>query len=196
VSELLSVLSGVAMLVFVVMYLRQIVLGASTPNPGTWIIWSTVMAMNTASYYFVVGENLWTVLMPVIITLGTLAILAYSCVAGRLGRVGAIEIIVLLLAGAVGIFWATTRDPVASNVMMQIVLIVSFIPTVVGLLRGELRETHLSWDCAVLSYGLLIASVLCTSNWTWVQLAFPFLNGIVGNGSVAIAARMTVASKC
>lgn len=190
-SELFSILSGLAMVCFVVVYIRQIVVGASTPNPGTWIIWFVVMAMNTVTYYFVTGESLWPLLTPAVVTTGLLFILAYSCVVGRFGRVGATEIVVLSLAGVVGVFWTTTKDPVMSNMMLQIVLAVSFIPTLFGLLRGELREASLSWDCAVLSYGLLMASVLSSANWTWAQLAYPFLNGVVGNGSIAIATRMT-----
>jgi hypothetical protein len=189
-SELFSVLSGLAMLAFVAVYMWQTVLGVSTPNPGTWIIWSVVMAMNTASYYLITGENLWPLLTPVVINIGLLLILAYSCRAGKLGRVGATEIVVLLLAGVVGVFWTVTKNPVISNLMIQVVLTVSFIPTVFGLLRGELREASLSWDCAVLSYGFLLASVLCSSNWSWAQLAYPFFNGVLGNGSVAIATRI------
>lgn len=178
------------MLAFVVVYMRQVAVGASTPNPGTWIIWFVVMAMNTVTYYFVAGKSLWPLLTPVVITSGLLLILAYSCIVGRLGSVGATELIVFSLAGVAGVFWSITKDPVMSNMMMQIVLFVSFIPTLFGLLRGELREAPFSWDCAVLSYVLLLASILSSVNWTWAQLVYPFLNGVVGNGSIAIATRM------
>jgi len=99
--------------------------------------------------------------------------------------------VVLFLSCVVGIFWKTTGDPVVSNLMMQIILVISFVPTLVGLIKRRLREKSLSWNLAVLSYCFLIVSIVSGSSWTWAQLAYPFFNGIVGNGSVAIASILT-----
>ena len=186
-SETLATLSGLVMIVVVVFYFMQVAGGSSTPNPATWFIWLVVMAMNVVTYYFVSNGNFWPVLTPSIITLGILLIFIYSFNKGRLGKLGWMEWMTLGLAVVVGIFWQVTKDGTASNLMMQIILLIAFVPTVIGVISGKLKEKPLSWITAVISYVLLIASILCNDDWTWVQLAYPFFNGIVGNGSVALA---------
>lgn len=190
-SELFSVLSSVTMISVIFIYFGQVIGGVSTPNPATWITWFVVMAINTVTYYFVSQGSIWQILTPFVITCGILIILVFSLVKGKFGRIGTIDVIILSLSVVVGIFWKITRDPIASNLLMQVILVVSFVPTVVGLLKGRLREKSLSWNLAVLSYGFLIASIVSSSEWNWTQLAYPFLNGIVGNGSVAITAILT-----
>jgi hypothetical protein len=115
-----------------------------------------------------------------------LIILVFSLAKGKFGRLGSIDILIFLLSVFVGILWKVTKDPVVSNLFMQAILLFSFVPTVVGLWKGRLREKSLSWNLAVLSYCFLIASILSSPSWNWVQLAFPFFNGINGNGSVAV----------
>jgi hypothetical protein len=184
--HLLSSASGLLMVAVTIVYLRQVIRGSSTPNPATWFIWLIVMSLNTLTYYFVSRGNIWNVLTPSAITLGVLLIFSYSFVAGKLGRVGALEVATFLLAVVVGIFWLTTNNSEASNLMMQIILLISFVPTIVGLVRGELKERALPWGLGVLSYGFLIAAILVGSEWTWVQLAYPLVNGVAGNGAVVL----------
>lgn len=190
-SEMFSVLSSLVMVAVVFVYFSQVVGNASTPNPSTWITCFGVMAMNTVTYYFVSQQSVRQIMTPLVITCGMLIILAFSLVKGKFGRVGAIDILILLLSVFVGILWKITKDPVVSNLFMQAILLFSFVPTVVGLWKGRLREKSLSWNLAVLSYCFLIASILSSPGWNWVQLAFPFINGVIGNGSVAVTIFLT-----
>jgi hypothetical protein len=190
-SDLFSSLSGLTMAIVAFVYFAQVVSGASTPNPATWLIWLVAMTMNTITYYFVSHGNVLQIITPLVITCGILLIVLFSLVKGKFGRVGAVDMVVLFLSCVVGIFWKTTGDPVVSNLMMQIILVISFVPTLVGLIKRRLREKSLSWNLAVLSYCFLIVSIVSGSSWTWAQLAYPFFNGIVGNGSVAIASILT-----
>jgi len=189
VSEILSILSGLMMAGVIAFYLRQVVNASSIPNPATWFIWFVVLGLNTVTYYFVSRGNIWRVITPAVTTAGILVILIYAFAKGRIGKVGTVEVVCLCLATVIGIFWKTTKDSNLSNLMLQIVLLISFVPTVVGLLRGNLREKSPPWDLAVLSYSLLIISILIGRSWTWIQLAHPIINGIVGNGSIAFIVR-------
>jgi len=185
-SETFSVLSGLVMVAVVFIYFSQVVGNASTPNPSTWVTCFGVMAMNTVTYYFVSQHSIRQIMTPLIITCGMMIILAFSLVKGKFGRIGSVDILIFLLSVFVGILWKITEDPVVSNLFMQAILLLSFVPTVVGLWKGRLREKSLSWNLAVLSYCFLIASILSSPGWNWVQLAFPFVNGVIGNGSVAL----------
>jgi hypothetical protein len=190
-SELFSSLSGLTMIVAVSIYFVRVVGGTVTPNPTTWMIWLVVMTMNTVTYYFVSQGNFLQIITPLAVACGTLLVVLFSFLKGKFGKIGKIDVIVLCLSCAVGIFWKTTGDPVVSNLMMQIILLISFIPTVVGLIKGRLREKCLVWNLGVLSYCFLMVSILLSPSWTWTQLVYPFLNGVVGNGSVAVVVFLT-----
>lgn len=187
-SEFFSVLSGLAMIGVVVFYFRQITKGQSTPNPATWIISLVVMIINTLTYYFVSQKNVWLILTPSTIILGIVLIIIYSSIVGKLGKIGVVEIIAFLLAIAVGLFWQITKNSVVSNLMMQAIFIIGVIPTVIGVAKGNLKESPVSWTIAVVSYLFLIASILSRSEWTWAQLGYPIINGIFGNASVVVIA--------
>lgn len=189
-SDILALLSGLVMISVAFIYLKQVYDGKSIPNPATWIIWFAAMALNTSTYYFISHQSILAVLTPGSITLGILVILIYSSSKGRIGKVGFVEIVVLIASVITGIFWGITKDSALANLILQGIFLISFIPTVVGLLKGELKEGTASWNAAVLSYLLLIASVLTSTEWDWVQLAYPILNGVIGNGSVALIARL------
>ena len=186
-SETLAVLSSMVMIAVIVIYFRQLIKGHSTPNPATWFIVVVVMALNTGTYYFVTQGNLWKIASPTVLTLGLLFVLVYSYITGKLGKLGVVEWLTLLLCVPVGIYWRISEDAKIANLMMQIILLVSFVPTVVGLLRGNLREKATSWMTALLAYFLLIGSVLSSATWEWMELAYPLINGIAGNSSVLVA---------
>lgn len=189
-QEILATLSSVVMMAVVFIYYKQVSSGGSTPNPATWFICLVVMTMNVVTYYSVSNDNVWPVLTPTVITFGIMFILIYSSCKGRLGKLGWVEWLTLCLAVVVYIFQKVTGDNANSNLMIQVILLISFVPTIVGILRGQLKEKMFSWLTAIVSYVFLIASILCNTEWTWTQLAYPFVNGIIGNGSVALAAHL------
>lgn len=189
-SEFFSVLSGITIAVVPILYLRQVIKGISIPNPATWLICLITFGLNTATYFFVVEKNVWKILLPSTILLGIIVVFSYSLIKGKFARIGIIEIISVLLAIGIGILWKTTKDAVLANLALQVVLVISFLPTVIGLLRRTLREGPLPWRIGVLSYVFLIIAIILDWQGNWAELAYPFLNGILGNGSVAVISQI------
>ena len=74
--------------------------------------------------------------------------------------------------------------------MIQIVFVVSFIPTVYGLYIGELKEKAFPWWLAVSAYVIQILLLTISFSGDWLELLFPFANGVLGNGSVAVLATL------
>lgn len=184
-TEAFSLIANLLIIVVMATYLHKVVSGTTTPNTATWLIWLVVMTINTLTYYQVVGGNLKEVGISALATAGIIAIFVYSLFRGKFSRIGAIDGVVLALAIVIGAIWQTTGDAVLANLALQVVLLISFIPTAHGLVTGILRDHPLPWVIAVLSYCFQVLTVLSgAEGWTWPELAFPILNGIIGNGSV------------
>lgn len=187
-SEFWSIISSLTACCSIFFYLKQVKHASSTPNPATWLIVFVVISINTATYYFLNHKNIWSILMPIILTAGIGITIIYSFFKGRIAKVGAVEVAALVGSLIVGIIWKTTADEKMANLLMQVILVSSFIPTLIGLAKKKIKEESFAWNLAVISYFFLMLSVISKPEWEWAQLAYPFFNGIMGNGSVAILA--------
>lgn len=170
-------------------YLRQVVRGRSTPNPATWLIWLVIGLINATTYFLVVEGNLLRSLSLILVNLGILVITLYSFFRGKFSPIGATELSCLSMGLAVGVLWQVTGNPILANLTLQVVYLISFVPTILGLHRGRLYERPWPWVLAVGTYVFMILAVV--ASWrrdSWVALAHPVLNGLLGNGLVAFYA--------
>ncbi len=186
-AQVLSTLASLTLVVVVFLYLRQVVRGSSVPNPATWLIWVVVSTMNTITYFSVVHGNVFEWTITLVATLGLTAIFLYSLIRGKFGRIGEEEILCTALAFGIGIFWRTTGDAIMANIFLQAIFLISFLPTMIGLVRGTLREKPLPWTLATIAYSLLILAIL--ADWedgSGYKLIHPIVNGLIGNGGAAL----------
>lgn len=184
-SQLFSLGAGLFACASMSLYFLQVVRGGSVPNPATWIIWLIIGLINTATYFFVVGGSWVQSLALIVVTTAIFAVTIYSIIRGKFAKLGFLEKICLVFAVLIGAIWQVTGDPNLSNLILQVVYIISFIPTVVGLHNGALREQPWPWVLSLGCYTLMIAAVI--SNWStasWVALAHPIINGLIGNSIV------------
>lgn len=191
-SEFFSILAGVLMVLVTILYFRQLRRGTSTPNPATWLIWVVVLGMNSASYFRVVGNDPIKALLSIVATFGLSVIFVYALFAGKFGKLGWVDKLALCLSIIIGIVWKTHGDARLANAAMQLVLLISFIPTIVGLLKKELEEAPPPWDVAILSYLCLVTAIILDweNSGGWLALAYPIVNGIIGNGIVDVIIRV------
>ncbi len=184
-SQLFSFGASIFACISMSLYFFQVVKGGSVPNPATWIIWLIIGLINTATYFFVVGGSWVQSLALIVVTTAIFLVTFYSIIRGKFARLGFLEKICLALAVLVGAIWQVTGDPHLSNLILQVVYVISFIPTIVGLHNGELREQPWPWVLSLGCYTLMIAAVI--SDWSdtsWVALVHPIVNGLIGNSIV------------
>lgn len=184
-----SLIANVLMVIVLTIMFRRIIRGTTDPNPITWFIWVVVMTMNVFSYHVIVKGNWTEMVLAIVTTLGVISIFGYSLWKGKFQRVEVADGIALVLAVIVGVVWKTTENVVLSNAALQVVLLISFLPTIRGIYQEEIKDHPLPWTIAVVSYGFQILTVLSSSaGWHWAELCYPIVNGILGNGSVAVVA--------
>ena len=186
-SQILALSASLCFIVVVVTYLGQVVTGDSVPNPATWFIWAVAISLNAATYVLVLQGDWLKSSISIIAAIGITTIFIYSLIRGKFAPLGKIEVFVLFLCVGIGVFWRVSENASLSNLALQIILAISFAPTIKGLLEGSLREKQLPWVIATFSYILQILSIFADwENQTWVAVAFPVVNGIIGNGSVLV----------
>jgi len=147
-----------------------------------------VCSSDLFSYFSVVGGNLFKSFVTVVAAIGLTVIFIYALRTGKFGRLGRVEFISFALAVAIGIVWKTTGNPILANLSLQAVLMISFYPTINGLIKRELREKPLPWVLAVSAQIFQILSIVLDwqTSGGWPSLVYPILNGVLGNGSVAV----------
>jgi hypothetical protein len=163
--------------------------GKIDPNPAMFFIRAVVAWLNLATYF--IGSHTTIIRSSVLIvsTISLTILFFLSLWLGRLKMVGRIEITCLLLTFATGILWKLTADPVVANLIMQGILVMSFIPSWTRTYRFEERNRPLTWIFAVIAYVFMTAALLVDPNgYKPFQLVNPLIPGICGNGILALLA--------
>ncbi len=185
--ELILQLLGSLILVLVYfLYLKQIIKGESTPNPATWLVWFVIMGINTITYFKVVNEDYFKTAIVVVGFSGITAIMLYSFIKGKFSKLSNLDLFLLIISLIIGLFWITGTSATLSNLLLQVLIFISFLPTAVGLIKNKLKEKHLPWTLASIAYILQTISLLLDWNGDYYQLFLPIINGILGNGLIPV----------
>ena len=186
-SSVFGLTGGVIAVVAYGFYFRQILKSQSTPNPSSWGIWSLAGLINAFTYFSVTGKDIWQSLIVMAVLLSTLTIFIYSFSKGKFTKISSIEIVVFILAIVIGIFWHITSDDRLSNLFLQGIYVISYVPTIFGVLRGSAKENLTSWTIIFMAYVFSTLSIIYGNHADWVAFVNPLVNGLLGTGFVISA---------
>ena len=146
-------------------YNKDVFVGGTRPNAATWFLWSLVTLVNTTSYY---GMKVKWATLVVMVSDTTLCIATFTFLlfAGKFGRLNRGNwIVVWLSVGAVVLWKATSaRD---GNMMVQIPMILSFLPILNDARKGKTIEDPWVWVLFTSSF-IINFVVVC---FTWLHRA-------------------------
>lgn len=129
-KEALAIIAAVLAVVGNISYLRDVVKGVVQPHPYTWFIWS-IVSMTTFFGGLAGGAGIGA--LPTGVAEGfTILIFLFSLKCFFKGGVGVIRTIdhYFLAAALIGLIpWFYTKDPTISVVIVVLIDIVAFIPT-------------------------------------------------------------------
>lgn len=182
----LQIIGSSLLILVYLFYLKQTVKGESTPNPGTWVVWFVIMGINTFTYFKVVNDDILKTAIVFVGFLGITSIMLYSLIKGKFAKLAKIDLILLTLSIIIGIFWQISDNAKLSNLFLQIIIFISFLPTAIGLAQNRLKEKHWPWTLAAIAYSLQTVSLLINYDGNLYQLFLPIINGILGNGLIPI----------
>jgi len=187
-KEALNVLSSLMLIGVYVLYIKQTRDDISTPNPATWSIWLFTSIMNAFSYFSVVHENMWEMVYVGTATVLMVITFFFSFINGKFTKLKRKEIFALISAIIVFVLWkvSETIDVVMANILMQIVFVISFHITAERINDGTAKEKYPPWLLAVGAYIVAIISLTIDFDGNWTKLVYPTVNGVGGNGYIAI----------
>lgn len=186
-AGLFTVISGVLMIASIAIYLVRLFRGVTTLNPVTWVINAIAMTLNNLTFNDIVRGNAFENVPGLLVNASFFLIVAHAFIKGHAKLVRG-DVYVFILAAAIGMVWWISGDAFIANVALQVIFLISFWPTFIGLLEGR-RDHPIPWLLAVASYGFQILTIVTNRpDWTWHSLVFPVVNGLFGNGSIAFAA--------
>lgn len=183
-TQILALITILLNLVATVIYVKQIIKNKSTPNPSSWAIWLIVNLVNLITYFIIVEKSIWIAFASITSTIVVLFIFLLSLIKGKFTKLNPVDVISLVIAIGIGIVWKVSGNAIVSNIALQIIFIISFIPTIRGLLKKTAKEKALPWFLGTLAYILQIIIVLFNSISVWA-LVFPLIQ-IIGQGTIAL----------
>lgn len=191
-SDVLSILASMTLLGVVWMYYHQVKASKSVPNPATWLLWTSAGFINMITYDATTGGYTTQWLISLVMTAGLGFMFCHCWWRGKFSRMGGWEYLALSGCIALALYWVLSgAEKTEINNYVQVVLVISFIPTIHKLIKRETVEAYPAWTLAVLAYGLQIFGILSDPSWRVDALWFPLINGIVGNGSVLVVIYLT-----
>lgn len=188
VSELLALLSGVAALAAYASYGERMHRGRVVPNAATWLIWLVLGVINAATYIATTKGKLHQTIIVFTVTGCIAVIFAYTLAVGKFSYPSAIDAVCLAAATVVIGLWMATGSPRLANLLLQIIYITSYVPTIAMLLGRKQHESSTPWILASIAYGFATLAVLADYSGDWLSLSYPLVCGVAANSIMAVLA--------
>ncbi len=129
-KETLAIIAGILAIIGNISYLKSVFRGDVQPHPYTWFIWS-IVSMTT--FFGGIAKGAGIGALPTGIAEGfTVIIFLFSlkyAFKGTAGPIRAVDNYFLVIALLGLIPWAITKDPTISVIIVVLIDIVAFIPT-------------------------------------------------------------------
>lgn len=181
-----AVFSGCAYLI----YLLQVSHGGSIPNPASWTIWAFLAGLNAITFWKGSRDSLATAQFFTG-AVGCVSVWVFTLAKGKFTALDAIAWAVLILCVAACLVWWITRSAVYANLVLGGTLLVSFMPTIIGVWQNGKIEQSFPWYLWTAAFAITSVNVFRRTDRTkpqwWFLMVVPIL-GVVLHGAVALSA--------
>lgn len=158
--QILQTISPFLFMVIPLIVIPKIIKGLATPNATTFLIRSIVAIINMVTYFFMTNQEWFKSLIMVTSTLSLVSIFLACVIKNGFGGINTVDKICALTALISIIVWKLS-NPMMANMMVQVVIVISAVPTIQGVVSGRNKEIPLPWMIASSGYALsLIALIL------------------------------------
>lgn len=172
-EKILGITISLLLLLSYFIYLKQIIQKKSIPNPTTWIIWSTILTINTVMHFSGIEHSIYQTLIAFATFSAVFIIMFYSFFACSFPKLILIDKIILVISLTAVVFYFLVKDANLSALFLQTAIFLSFIPTIVGLIKDRLKEAPTPWILALLTY--IIQATFLIINYDYSIYNFPLL---------------------
>lgn len=174
IAVCLGIAGSILHLAAFAIYNRQMIQGTSQPNAATWTLWAFLMILNASSYAVMSGDWVKNIL-PAAGVFATVSTFFYSLYKGKLSRLDLWDNIALGIGLVSGLAWVYYKSATCANLILQISIVISFVPTYRGVLEDPKKERGLPWYMWSTAYLLNLIVVLLRWQGQYQDLVFPSL---------------------
>lgn len=183
----LSIAAGLVNLGGFITYNKQIFLGQSKPNVVTWLSVASLSVLICLTYIYMSDDLIKSIMIIVAATAAVVTFLL-SLFLGKLSKPNIYDAVVLITVIIIGIAWWVNQNATIANLVLQGCLLVSFIPTFIGVWQNPKNERITSWLVWNASAAMHIVVVVLRWQGQYQDLAHPIcllvLNTVVIFGTL------------
>ncbi|MEY2664840.1 MAG: hypothetical protein RIT04_648 [Candidatus Parcubacteria bacterium] len=169
-SIVIAVISGLLQIIGYVVYNHLAQKGHIKPDGASWAIWAFGSALNLFSYGSLTQDWVKDIL-PFCCALSCMITFGVRAYRKQFGRISAKGWVILLADIGITLVWFFTSAMEAS-LLYQLSTVLSFIPMIMGVMKGEDKEEVFPWIIWTCAYAMLGVSVYMRLNHL-VELAYP-----------------------
>lgn len=168
-----------------IVYNYQVMRGSSKPNTATWFLWSLITILNFTSYNIASGDWVKS-LLPTIGALMVITTFLLILFRGKFSKLNKFDNLALV-AGLISVLvWWQFNSAVYANLILQIAILIGFVPTYLGVLRNPKNEKPLPWLIWSAVYVLGTIIVLLRWNGQYIDIIYPLVTGLMAHSGVAL----------
>ncbi|MBU1179372.1 hypothetical protein KJ885_00320 [Patescibacteria group bacterium] len=181
-AKILGILAGLIQITAFILYNKGTLKKQNHPNASTWFLWAVLSTLNCVTY-FIMSDDFFKSFISIVSSTACVATFFIALKTGRFSKLGKLDYVIGVIGlCAIGVWWAY-RSATFGNLILQICLIISFIPIYYGLIKNDGNEKPLPWFLWTIAYSVAMAVVFLRWQGQLQDLAYPFF-GILGHGGV------------
>lgn len=167
------------------LYSRHTKLGQSTPNIASWSIWAFLATINALTYRVMSGDPAAT-LQFFMGSIGCMLTFLFALAMGKFSWPKRWEHWAMFILGIVAtVVYYRFRNATSANMIVLVAFVISFIPTLEGVIRDPFVEVPRSWVIWTVAYMITTMNVTLNPDWRLVSLLMPVVM-VVAHGAVAV----------
>lgn len=180
-SIFLGFLAGFLQIVAFVIYNKQLIRGLSKPNITSWGLWAFLSSLNTITY-IKFTEDMVKGIMPLTISVIVIFTFLYVLKKGKPSKLDSWDILILFFGVISFLVWQFYQSEVFANLILQLGIAISYIPTYRGVWRNTYNEKPSPWLIWGVAYA--IGAIVVLLRWTgqYEALVYPFANSLLSVG--------------
>lgn len=181
-----AVLAGLLSILAFVLYNWKNFAGQTHPNISSWAVWACISILNFTSYRKLTGDWVKSVL-PTTNSIMCISTALLALRTGSLESLSSIDKICFCLGVVAGTSWWLFKSASFAQIILQITIVIGFIPTLVGVWGRPSSEPVLSWCLWTGAFITQYFAVMFTWSGKQIEFLYP-VNMMVFHGAVFVLA--------
>lgn len=190
ISKRLSIVASLLSLAAFVMYNWKNLVGATHPNVSSWAVWAFITVLNFTSYKKLTGDWVKS-LLPTANAVMCILTALLALRTGSFRTLSGVDQLCLLIGMFAGLCWWIFKSKDFAETLVQIILevaiVIGFIPTIVGVIHNPSSEPWMSWLLWTASFSTQYFVVKLTWRGKLIDFLYP-VNMLFFHGLISVLA--------